>query len=87
MAGFLEQLERMTSQQHDHVFEEKTSFDNPELFFMLGESDNGVYLSVVDENRRPVNVDYHYYDSETAQLLHSIENIMRERVSRLFGTK
>lgn len=79
MADFFEQLQRLTSPKVDYVNTQKTSFDNPDVYFMLTDKDDGVYLSVVDENKNPVSVDYRYYDSETAQLLHSIENIMRER--------
>lgn len=79
MADFLEQLQRMTAHNTNHFQVEKVNTDCPEVYFMLDDKEDGVYLSVVDEKRSPVTVDYHYYDSETAQLLHSIENIMRER--------
>ena len=79
MADFLEQLQRLTSHNVDYANAQKTTFDNPDVYFMLTDKDDGVYLSVVDVNKNPVNVDYRLYDSETAQLLHSIENIMRER--------
>lgn len=78
MADFLEQLQRMTAHNTNHFQVEKVNTDCPEVYFMLDDKEDGVYLSVVDEKRSPVTVDYHYYDSETAQLLHSIENIMRE---------
>lgn len=79
MADFLEQLQRMTAHENNHLQVEKVNTECPEVFFMLDNKDDGVYLSVVDENRNVVTVDYRYYDSETAQLLHSIENVMRER--------
>lgn len=79
MADFFEQLQRMTAHETKRFNFQHTTTNCSEVFFMLDDKEDGVYLSVVDADRKPVQVDYRYYDSETAQLLHSIENVMRER--------
>lgn len=57
----------------------KSRDPNIHINFMLESKKDGVYLSVVDEDRNNVNVDFRNYDSITAQLLQSIDNVMRQR--------
>ena len=46
---------------------------------MLECKKDGVFLSVVDEDRNKVDVNFRNYDSITAQLLQSIDNVMRQK--------
>lgn len=46
---------------------------------MLECKKDGVFLSVVDEDRNKVDVNFRNYDSITAQLLQSIDNVMRHK--------
>ena len=46
---------------------------------MVDGKPDGVFLSVVDESLKPVDVDYRYFNGDTAQMLHSLENVLREK--------
>ncbi len=80
MSDFLMQLKKLQTQNnHSDLYTPKHKDYTPNVFFMLDVKENATYLTVVNEDRIPIEVDYRYYDSNTAQLLHSIENVMREK--------
>ena len=57
----------------------KSRDPNKHINFMLECKKDGVFLSVVDEDRNKVDVNFRNYDSITAQLLQSIDNVMRQK--------
>ncbi len=80
MSDFLMQLQKLQAKSSTSSIQGNKHKDyTPNIFFMLDVCENATYLSVVNEKRKPIEVDYRYYDSNTAQLLHSIENVMREK--------
>ena len=78
MTDFLLQLQKLKA------LNESAGFSKPQItycdtvFFKLDVEKDGVYLTVVDEKMNPVDVDYRYYENDTAQLLHSIDNVMQD---------
>ena len=79
MTDFLLQLQKLKA------LNESAGFSKPQItycdtvFFKLDVEKDGVYLTVVDDKMNPVDVDYRYYENDTAQMLHSIDNVMREK--------
>ena len=59
--------------------QKKSRDPNKHINFMLDCKKDGVFLSVVDEDRNKVDVNFRNYDSITAQLLQSIDNVMRQK--------
>lgn len=65
--------------------QKKSRDPNKHINFMLECKKDGVFLSVVDEDRNKVDVNFRNYDSITAQLLQSIDNVMRQREYNVYG--
>lgn len=79
MSDFLLQLQKLKQDNDYNNFSSNREEYCPSLRFMITTTSNDAYLSVVDGKLNPIQVDYRYYESETSQLLHSIENVMREK--------
>lgn len=79
MADFLLQLQKLKALNGDAEISKPQNSYCGTVYFKLESNKEGVYLTVVDEKLNPVDVDYRYFENETAQLLHSIENVMREK--------
>lgn len=79
MADFLLQLQKLKALNGDAEISKPQNSYCGTVYFKLESNKDGVYLTVVDEKLNPVDVDYRYFENETAQLLHSIENVMREK--------
>lgn len=79
MADFLSKLSVLQSGNEDLFMQKKSRDPNKHINFMLECKKDGVFLSVVDEYRNKVDVNFRNYDSITAQLLQSIDNVMRQK--------
>lgn len=78
MSDFMLQLQKLKTLNDNQPFNAPKAYC-PSVQFMLTTDKEGTYLTVVDDKLQPVEVDYRYYDNEVAQLLHSIENVIREK--------
>lgn len=79
MNDFLQQLRCLKAEDSSRLHEERKREYRADVFFLIEGKPDGVYLSVVDESLNPVDVDYRYFTGDTAQMLHSLENVLRER--------
>lgn len=79
MVDFLSKLSVLQSGNEDLFMQKKSRDPNKHISFMLECKKDGVFLSVVDEGRNKVDVNFRNYDSITAQLLQSIDNVMRQK--------
>ena len=79
MADFLLQLQKLKALNENANFSKPQNTYCDRVFFKLDVGKDGVYLTVVDDKMNPVDVDYRYYENDTAQMLHSIDNVMREK--------
>lgn len=79
MADFLLQLQKLKALNENAGFSKPLNTYCDTVFFKLDVGKDGVYLTVVDDKMNPVDVDYRYYENDTAQMLHSIDNVMREK--------
>lgn len=78
MNDFLQQLQSLKAENTSCLREEQTRDYCTDVHFLLESKPDGVYLSVVDPSLNPINVDYRYFSGDTAQMLHSLENVWRE---------
>ena len=85
MADFLSKLSVLQSGNEDLFMQKKSRDPNKRINFMLECKKDGVFLSVVDEAHNKVDVNFRNYDSITAQLLQSIDNVMRPREYNVYG--